>query len=428
MVPGSTFAAADPSKALVQIAFPAGSSLFRLTAEGSTTSATVFPDGSAAMATTSLPAGETQPDVFGDGGGGPSNAAPTCRSEPTVSWQVPVPEHAPVQPEKVEPGAGVAVRTTLALSSNWAEQAAPQSIPAGAEEIRPEPAPDGVTVTVCLPAGAGGSATNVTNTFASAASLTAHPPRPVQPPPQPANLQPGSGAGVSTTCVPSASSAEQARPQSIPAGLERTVPEPVFETTRKCCAAGGGGAGGEPLGDPPSVPECPPPHAASNAESPTTPIQTTIPLRIGIVSLPMQRRRCRDARPRSGIEPGRGGGGERGARFCSADLIRRILVREGGDACLRAAEDERVHVVGPLVRVHRLEVHGVADDVDSSETPFAPCMSRATRATSSALPQELRLSIEIISGAARPSSISRPRRCTAASPRVISVCMLASFT
>src|SRR3954470_18830658 len=151
VVPGSTFAPADPSKALVQIEFPAESSLLRLTPEGSTTSATVFPDGSAAMATTSLPPDETQPDVFGGGGGVPSKAAPTCRSEPTVTWQVPVPEHAPVQPEKVEPGAGVAVRATLALSSNWAEQAAPQSIPAGAEEIRPEPAPDGVTVTVCLP-------------------------------------------------------------------------------------------------------------------------------------------------------------------------------------------------------------------------------------------------------------------------------------
>src|SRR4051812_41852489 len=318
MVPGSTFAPADPSKALVQIAFPAESSLRRLTPEGSTTSAKVFPDGSVATATTSLPAGDTQPEVFGDGAGVPSKAAPTCRSAKAVSWQLPAPEHAPVQPEKVEPDAGVAVRTTLAPSSNRAEQAAPQSIPAGAEEIRPEPAPDGVTVTVCLPAGAGGIATKVTNTFVSVVSLTAHPPRPVQPPPQPANLQPGSGAGVSTTCAPSASSAEQVSPQSIPAGLERTVPDPVLETTRKCCGAGGGVAGGEPLGDPPCVPGCPPPHAATTAESPTTPIQTTIPLRIGFRSLPMQRRRCGDTRPRSGIEAGRGGGGHRGARSCPA--------------------------------------------------------------------------------------------------------------
>ena len=40
--------------------------------------------------------------------------------------------------------------------------------------------------------------------------------------------------------------------------------------------------------------------------------------------------------------------------------------------------------------------------------PLPPCMSRAARAMSSASPQLLRLTIEIISGAARPSSISRP--------------------
>src|SRR3954467_792969 len=291
MVPGSTFAPADASNALVQIAFPAGSSLLMLTPEGPTTSATVFPDGSVAMATTSLPADETQPDIFGAGGRVPSKAAPTCRSAPTVTWQVPVPEHAPVQPEKVEPGAGVAVRTTLALSSNWAVQAAPQSIPAGAEEIRPEPAPDGVTVTVCLPAGAGGSATNVTNTFASAVSLTAHPPRPVQPPPQPANLQPGSGAGVSTTCVPSASSAEQARPQSIPQGLERTVPEPAVETTRKRCAAGGGGAGGGAPRRRRTPPDPPPPPPNPRPRTPpvmprTPPRPSRPPFRCASVSFP----------------------------------------------------------------------------------------------------------------------------------------------
>src|SRR3954462_11806412 len=151
MVPGSTFVPADPSKALVQIAFPAGSSLLRLTPEGPTTSATVFPAGSVAMATTSLPADETQPDVFGAGGGVPSKAAPTCRSAPTVTWQVPVPEHAPVQPEKVEPGAG-AVREPPpaqrergdrgggvggspppAPSSTGGKRAAPQSTPGGAK-------------------------------------------------------------------------------------------------------------------------------------------------------------------------------------------------------------------------------------------------------------------------------------------------------
>ena len=63
----------------------------------------------------------------------------------------------------------------------------------------------------------------------------------------------------------------------------------------------------------------------------------------------------------------------------------------------------------------------------SSAMPLAPCMSRATRAMSSALPAELRLSIDTASCAAVPSSNRRPRRRHAASPTAISVCMSASF-
>jgi hypothetical protein len=87
-----------------------------------------------------------------------------------------------------------------------------------------------------------------------------------------------------------------------------------------------------------------------------------------------------------------------------------LFIVQHQDAGLRAAEDQGVDVVGALVGVHRLEVHHVADDVNSSEMPLPPCMSRAMRAMSSALPQELRL-IEVIStGAAVPSSFMRPRR------------------
>src|SRR5204863_6448547 len=171
------------------------------------------------------------------------------------------------------PWAGVALSTILMPSSNCPVQLAPQSIPAGLDEIRPAPAPDGVTVTLCLPGGGGGTASKVTNTLVSAASLSAQPPRPVHPPPQPAKRQPGSGTGVSTTCVPSARAAEQVVPQSIPAGDDRTLPEPFFETTRKCSATGGGWTPWDP-----DVPGRPP-HAA--IATPTTPIQTTIPFRIG---------------------------------------------------------------------------------------------------------------------------------------------------
>src|SRR5207248_2974614 len=135
----------------------------------------------------------------------PSNAAPIWRSVVIESSQVvAVPAQAPLQPANVEPCAGVTLKTTLAPSSNCAVQLAPQSIPAGLDEMRPAPAPDGVTVTLCLPGGGAGTAAKVTKTLVSAVSFTAQPPRPEHPPPQPANRQPASGKGVSTICVPSA--------------------------------------------------------------------------------------------------------------------------------------------------------------------------------------------------------------------------------
>src|ERR1051325_8447434 len=64
---------------------------------------------------------------------------------------------------------------------------------------------------------------------------------------------------------------------------------------------------------------------------------------------------------------------------------------------------------------------------NSSEMPLPPSMSRATRAMSSDLPQELRFMMEVISTAAVPSSFMRPRRRQPCRPSVISVCMSASF-
>ncbi|MNN60921.1 hypothetical protein D3C81_1761320 [compost metagenome] len=54
-------------------------------------------------------------------------------------------------------------------------------------------------------------------------------------------------------------------------------------------------------------------------------------------------------------------------------------------------------------------------------------MSRAMRAISKALPQELRFMIDVISTAAVPSSFMRPNRRQPCSAKVISVCMSASF-
>ena len=63
----------------------------------------------------------------------------------------------------------------------------------------------------------------------------------------------------------------------------------------------------------------------------------------------------------------------------------------------------------------------------SSEMPLPPSMSRAIRAMSSALPQELRFMIEVISTDAVPASFIRPSCKQPCRPSVISVCMSASF-
>jgi hypothetical protein len=77
------------------------------------------------------------------GAGERVNVAVTVVSEPSVSWQVPVPEQPPPdQSVNVEPAAGVAVSVTTVPSLNDAEQLEPQSIPEGELVTDPEPVPD----------------------------------------------------------------------------------------------------------------------------------------------------------------------------------------------------------------------------------------------------------------------------------------------
>src|ERR687885_594763 len=57
--------------------------------------------------------------------------------------------------------------------------------------------------------------------------LTWQGPVPVQSPLQPEKIEPASAVAPRVTVVPSVKSAEQARPQEIPAGSLLTVPEPV---------------------------------------------------------------------------------------------------------------------------------------------------------------------------------------------------------
>ena len=77
-----------------------------------------------------------------------ANVAVTARSEPELfTLHVAAPEHAPVQPEKVEPAAGAAVSVIELPKATLVEQLVPQEMPAGALVTVPVPVPDFVTVT-----------------------------------------------------------------------------------------------------------------------------------------------------------------------------------------------------------------------------------------------------------------------------------------
>jgi hypothetical protein len=153
------------------------------------------------------------------------NVAVTASAALMVTEQVLVPvQPAPDQPEKVDPSAGNAVRTTTAPLVKLAEHVAPQLIPAGALVTVPVPVPALVTASVKLVT----VALNVAVTVSAALIVTEHVPVPVHPAPlHPANVDPVVAAAVSTTTCPLVKLAEHVAPQLIPAGLLVTVPVPV---------------------------------------------------------------------------------------------------------------------------------------------------------------------------------------------------------
>ena len=69
------------------------------------------------------------------------NVAVTERSFDRVVTQLPVPEHAPLQPVNAEPVAGVAVSVTVVFSGRSTAQVEPHWIPAGLLVTVPVPVP-----------------------------------------------------------------------------------------------------------------------------------------------------------------------------------------------------------------------------------------------------------------------------------------------
>jgi hypothetical protein len=72
--------------------------------------------------------------------------APTLVTWFTVTIQAETPVHAPVQPEKVKPDCGVAVRVTVVLLVKSAAHAEGHEIPKGVEMIEPLPVTEVVRV------------------------------------------------------------------------------------------------------------------------------------------------------------------------------------------------------------------------------------------------------------------------------------------
>ena len=158
-------------------------------------------------------------------GTGP-NSAPTERAAAIVTTQLPVPEHAPVQPLNCWPEAGTAASVTLLPCANNAVQALPQLMPAGLEPT--EPLPPTVTVNRWV------TGTKVAETPRAAVIATVHVVAlPLQPPPLHAeNRKPLAAAAVRVTEAPSSNAALHAPAgQAMPAGAELTTPEPAIVTS-----------------------------------------------------------------------------------------------------------------------------------------------------------------------------------------------------
>ncbi len=131
----------------------------------------------------------------------------------------PVLQPVPLQPVKVEPDAGVAVRATTVPLLKVAEQVVPQLMPAGELVTVPLPLPDLATdrLDVCR--------LKVAVQEVAAFKVTEPVVQPV--PLQPVKVEPDAGVAVRATTVPLLKVVEQVVPQLMPAGELVTVPLPV---------------------------------------------------------------------------------------------------------------------------------------------------------------------------------------------------------
>jgi hypothetical protein len=147
----------------------------------------------------------------------PPKVAVTARAAVIVVMQVPLPVQAPLQPVKVEPELGVAVRVTVVPELRLALQVVPQLMPAGVEMTVPLPVPALVTVSVYIVPLV---VLNVAETDRAWLMVRTQGFVPVQAPPQPAKLEPAATSATRVTTDPLAKLALQVEPQSTPDGVE----------------------------------------------------------------------------------------------------------------------------------------------------------------------------------------------------------------
>jgi hypothetical protein len=152
-----------------------------------------------------------------------------------ANWHV-EPLQSPVNPENVNPEAGVAVSVTVVPLSKPALQVDGQLIPAGLLVTVPWPETATVTCAELVEAVA-----NVAETDWSLESVIWHE-VPLHAPPYPENWKPAAARAVSVMDVPDVKLASHVVGQLIPEGLLVTVPVPVTATDSWKLFGGGGGA------------------------------------------------------------------------------------------------------------------------------------------------------------------------------------------